>query len=119
MCIKYNERYIDVHHIPKYVAPLRHSRSLSSVNRLKVFLGVSKSPIGPLARPKKTVHFDQNVEVLPTYNVFQYNRSSDRSNTCYTLNADSAFQIRDELNRYKLYEMKIHVRSRYMTHFIP
>ncbi|KAJ2960625.1 hypothetical protein NQZ79_g4086 [Umbelopsis isabellina] len=62
---------------------------------------------------------DSLAQVLPTYNVFQYNRSSDRSNTCYTLNADSAFQIRDELNRYKLYEMKIHVRSRYMTHFIP
>jgi hypothetical protein len=92
---------------------------LASVNRLKVFLGVGKSPIEPLAQPKKTVHFDANVEVLPTYDVFQYNRASDRSNTCYTLNADSAFQIREELNRFKLYEMEVHVRSRYMTHFIP
>ncbi|KAH8555426.1 hypothetical protein BGW37DRAFT_136207 [Umbelopsis sp. PMI_123] len=100
------------------ITRLRHTRSLSSINRLKELQGVRVQSDGP-APPKKNVQFDEHAYILPTYSVAQYNRSSDRTNTCYCLNAETAFLIRDELNRYKLYEMDIHPRSRYMTHFIP
>ncbi|KAG2187511.1 hypothetical protein INT44_005200 [Umbelopsis vinacea] len=100
------------------ITRLRHTRSLSSINRLKELLGVRIQPDAPV-QPKKSVQFDEHVYVLPTYSVAQYNRTSDRTNTCYCLNAESACLIRDELNRYKLYEMEIHAKSKYMTHFIP
>ncbi|KAI9300597.1 hypothetical protein BJ944DRAFT_272800 [Cunninghamella echinulata] len=76
---------------------------------------------GSLHKKKKkkvpTIRFDKMVQVHSTYSQKDYNRQSDPEAICTRLNAQLAFQIKQELNFYKNTEMPVHQDSRIYTHF--
>ncbi|CAO3632290.1 unnamed protein product [Cunninghamella blakesleeana] len=76
---------------------------------------------GSLHKKKKkrvpAIRFDKMVQVHSTYSQNDYNRQSDPEAICTRLNAQLAFQIKQELNIYKNTEMPVHENSRIYTHF--
>jgi hypothetical protein len=69
--------------------------------------------------PKKdsVVRFRKMVSVRETFSKSDYDRASDPDAVCTRLTPAIAQQIKDELNSFKLHEMKVHESSRGHTHF--
>ncbi|KAL0084841.1 hypothetical protein J3Q64DRAFT_1744326 [Phycomyces blakesleeanus] len=65
----------------------------------------------------QTLRFAKVVAVRETYSAQEYDRSSDPEAVCVHLSATLAQYIKEELNTYKLQEMKVHEHSRVHTHF--
>lgn len=63
------------------------------------------------------VHFNMYLDVQETYAKGDYDRSSDPDAVCNRLTAATATQIKEELNEFKLNDMKVHDYSRKYTHF--
>ncbi|KAG0174592.1 hypothetical protein DFQ28_005748 [Apophysomyces sp. BC1034] len=63
------------------------------------------------------VRFSKAVSVHDTLSMHEYDRGSDPEAVCTRLTAESAHQIKEELNAYKLHEMQVHDLSRVHTHF--
>ncbi|KAG0010542.1 hypothetical protein BGZ80_001394 [Entomortierella chlamydospora] len=66
---------------------------------------------------KKSIRFNDTVEIIPVHRKSEYNRRSDRNATFRVLTPDLRAFIRDELNDYKMREMAVHVRSMGNTAF--
>ncbi|KAJ1835808.1 hypothetical protein LPJ63_000802 [Coemansia sp. RSA 2711] len=65
--------------------------------------------------PKKAFRFNELVAVYETWNRDEYDR---RGMPTARLDAELIEQIKQELNEYKTYEMRVHEASRRYTHFI-
>ncbi|KAI7884661.1 hypothetical protein K492DRAFT_32861 [Lichtheimia hyalospora FSU 10163] len=81
-----------------------------------------KKPQGayPPPRPSRTtrVRFAQVVSVHETFSQKEYVRGSGPEDVvCTQLTPSMAQYIKEELNQFKLYEMKVHHSSRSHTHF--
>lgn len=71
-------------------------------------------------RPSRTtrVRFAQVVSVHETFSQKEYDRGSGPEDVvCTQLTPSMAHYIKEELNQFKLYEMKVHHSSRSHTHF--
>jgi len=60
---------------------------------------------------QKVIHFNESVEVLPTFRKSEYSRKPDINSTFKHLTPQLKMQIREELNEYKKHEMKVHESS--------
>ncbi|KAF9163329.1 hypothetical protein BGX21_011283 [Mortierella sp. AD011] len=66
---------------------------------------------------KKSIRFNDTVEIIPVHRKSEYNRRSDRNATFRVLTPNLRAFIRDELNDYKMREMAVHIRSMGNTAF--
>ncbi|KAJ3213716.1 hypothetical protein HDU67_002557 [Dinochytrium kinnereticum] len=62
-------------------------------------------------RDKQIIHFNETVEVLPTFRKSEYNRKPDGNATFRKLTPQMKIQIREELNTFKKTEMNVHEQS--------
>ncbi|KAI7907071.1 uncharacterized protein BX663DRAFT_399385, partial [Cokeromyces recurvatus] len=60
----------------------------------------------------RKVQFIEFISVKETYSKMDYDRTSDPNATCTRLTPEIAQKIKNELNIYKLHEMKVHDYSR-------
>lgn len=60
---------------------------------------------------QKVIHFNESVEVLPTFRKSEYSRRPDINSTFKHLTPQLKMQIREELNEYKKHEMQVHESS--------
>ncbi|KAI8833931.1 hypothetical protein BC829DRAFT_371929 [Chytridium lagenaria] len=60
---------------------------------------------------KQILHFNETVEVLPTFRKSEYNRKPDGNSTFRKLTPQMKVQIREELNTFKKNEMSVHEES--------
>jgi len=60
---------------------------------------------------QKVIHFNESVEVLPTFRKSEYSRKPDINSTFKHLTPQLKMQIREELNEYKKHEMQVHESS--------
>ncbi|ORX63983.1 hypothetical protein BCR32DRAFT_226831 [Anaeromyces robustus] len=63
------------------------------------------------ASVQKVIHFNESVEVLPTFRKSEYSRRPDINSTFKHLTPQLKMQIREELNEYKKHEMQVHESS--------
>ena len=61
-----------------------------------------------LAQRNILLHFNETVEVLPTFRRTEYNRKPDGNSTFKKLTPQMKIQIREELNTFKKNEMNVH-----------
>jgi hypothetical protein len=73
--------------------------------------------IDELAEKKIILHFNETVEVLPTFRKSEYNRKPDGNATFRKLTPQMKIQIREELNNFKKNEMSVHELCMYPISF--
>ncbi|KAI8990112.1 hypothetical protein BDB01DRAFT_848201 [Pilobolus umbonatus] len=69
------------------------------------------------AMPERRIQFCSTIQVHETFSSGDYDRRCDSHATCQKLTPMVAMKIKQELNEYKLTDMKVHVESRQYTHF--
>ncbi|KAJ1923699.1 hypothetical protein IWQ60_005725 [Tieghemiomyces parasiticus] len=67
-------------------------------------------------RRKHSLRFAETVLIYETFDPTLYDRRGD---AMMRLTPEIAFQIKSELNHFKMYELEVHEDSRQYTHFIP
>ncbi|KAI8339155.1 hypothetical protein BC941DRAFT_512381 [Chlamydoabsidia padenii] len=98
------------------------TQSNKKMDTLKMRITRSSSPgttlLGGLGKKKKLrVRFLTTITVQDTFSRHDYDRASDAHAVCTRLTPPLAQQIKDELNVFKLEEMKVHRLSRCNTQF--
>lgn len=91
-----------------------HKKKLPSSNNTLMVLEVAGNGN---KKDNGVVRFHKMVSVRETFSKSEYDRASDPDAVCTRLTPVIAQQIKDELNTYKLHEMKVHESSRGHTHF--
>ncbi|KAJ1977229.1 bud neck involved protein [Dimargaris cristalligena] len=87
--------------------PISESSSLSSGS----FASASSHP-----QRKRSLKFAETVLIYETFDPTLYDR---RGEAMMRLTPEIAFQIKSELNHFKMYELEVHEDSKQYTHFIP
>ncbi|KAJ3413155.1 Phosphatase and actin regulator 4 [Chytridiales sp. JEL 0842] len=101
---------------PKLIETQERLRRAQLENTLDGMLR-NRPGIDELAEKQIILHFNETVEVLPTFRKSEYNRKPDGNATFRKLTPQMKIQIREELNTFKKTEMNVHEQSASNTCF--